>query len=111
VASCVVAAAASGKGGLAPRPHAPKGAPTKAGEADEKEQGPAERTTAGSPAPPRKEAPASRDGNGADTDTIQILLVGYPHFLSDTNSDSNIIEYECKMNNLNSHSDIYSIYR
>jgi hypothetical protein len=40
-------------------------------------------------------------------------LVGYPHFSPDTNLDSNIIKYECKMNSLNSnsHYDIYSIYR
>jgi hypothetical protein len=31
----------------------------------------------------------SRDGNDADTDAIRIFLVGYPHFLLDTNSDSN----------------------
>jgi hypothetical protein len=54
---------------------------------------------------------ASRDEAGADTDTIRILLVGYLYFLPDTNLDSNIIEYKCKMNSSNSYSDIYSIYR
>lgn len=33
----------------------------------------------------------------------------YPHFFMNTNSDSNILVCECKMNISNSHSDIYSI--
>uniref|UniRef100_A0A0A9E9S7 phosphoethanolamine N-methyltransferase n=1 Tax=Arundo donax TaxID=35708 RepID=A0A0A9E9S7_ARUDO len=52
-----------------------------------------------------------KDGKRIGYGWNRILFVGYPYFLSDTNMDSDILEYEYESDNSNSnpHSNIYSI--
>ena len=58
-------------------------------------------------------AVAAKDGFGSDTDEIEFECHLLPHFNSDTNADTNILEYEYKTDtsDSDSHSDIYSIQR
>ena len=55
----------------------------------------------------------NKDRNGSDTYGIEFGYRFLPHFNSDTNADTNILEYEYKTDtsDSDSHSDIYSIQR
>ena len=54
---------------------------------------------------------ALKDGNGSDTHEIEFGCRFVSYFNSDTNTDTNIFEYESKTDtsDLDSHLDIYSI--
>jgi hypothetical protein len=53
-----------------------------------------------------------RDGFGSDTHGYEFRCHYLPHFISNSDTNTNIIEYEYKTNILNSdsHSNTYSIY-
>jgi hypothetical protein len=54
----------------------------------------------------------SRDGFGSDTHGYECECQYLPHFISNSDTNTNIIEYEYKtdISNLDSHSNTYSIY-
>jgi hypothetical protein len=56
--------------------------------------------------------PEGRDGFRSDTHGYEFECHYLPHFISNADTNTNIIEYECKMDNSNSdsHSNTYSIY-
>jgi hypothetical protein len=54
-----------------------------------------------------------RDGFGSDTHGYEFGCHYLPHFISNSDTNSNIIEYEYKtdISNSDSHSNTYSIYK
>jgi hypothetical protein len=56
--------------------------------------------------------PMSRDGFGSDTHGYKFRCHCLPYFISNSDTNTNIIEYEYKtdISNLDSHSYTYSIY-